>query len=54
MEQLINTLKSRDSIAVADLNYVMSSMKLTNINMSDLHNINRILAVSGAVIVVGS
>ncbi|MBU2968277.1 winged helix-turn-helix domain-containing protein [Pseudoalteromonas sp. C2R02] len=54
MDQLINTLKSNDSIAVADLNYVMSSMKLANINISDLHNINRIFEVSGAVIVVGS
>lgn len=54
MDQLINKLSPSKTIAVADLNYVMSSMKLANINISDLHNINRIFEVSGAVIVVGT
>jgi len=55
MDQLINKLSPSKTIAVADLNYVMSSMKLANIDInSDLHNINRIFEVSGAVIVVGT
>jgi len=55
MDQLINKLKPNDKIAVADLNYVMSSMKLANINQeTGFENINRIFEISGAVIVVGS
>ena len=55
MDQLISKLKPSDNVGVADLNYVMSSMNLANIQQDAiLDNINRIFDVSGAFIVVGT
>lgn len=53
MTQLTNSLVPSNQIAVADLNYTLSSLKLASVNSeTNEDNIGRLFTVSGAAIVV--